>query len=69
VPDIIFDVRIEILTLTNLYLDLHEGILECDIPTCTWPLPSFCISGLHEAKYIFDVRPLVSLYKEKKSNL
>ena len=33
-PDIIFDMRIEILTLINLQLDIHEGILEYDI--CTW---------------------------------
>ena len=26
VPDIIFGVRIEILTLKNLYLDIHDGI-------------------------------------------
>ena len=36
VPDIIFIVRIEILTLTNLYLDIHEGIPECDLPISTW---------------------------------
>ena len=27
VPDIIFDIRIEILTLTNLYLDIYEDLL------------------------------------------
>ena len=34
-PDIIFDMRIEILALTNLHLDIHEGISEFDlcIPT------------------------------------
>ena len=35
-PDIIFDVRIEILTLKNLQLDMHEGILEFDLHICTW---------------------------------
>ena len=34
--DINFDVRIEILTLTNLQLDIHEGILEFDLHICTW---------------------------------
>ena len=43
-PDIIFDVRIEILTLTTLYLDIHEDIPECDLPTWTWPLPASRIS-------------------------
>ena len=32
VPNIIFDIKNEILTLTNLYLD----ILQCDIFICTW---------------------------------
>ena len=36
VPDIIVDVRIEILTLKNLQLDIHEGILEYDLCICTW---------------------------------
>ena len=35
-PDIIFGVRIEILTLRNLYLDMHEGILVFDLHICTW---------------------------------
>ena len=26
-PDIIFEMRIEMLTLTNLYFDMHEGML------------------------------------------
>ena len=34
--EIIFGVRIEILTLTNLQLDIHEGKLEYDICICTW---------------------------------
>ena len=36
-PDIIFDARIEILTLTNLLLDIHDGILGDDLYICTWP--------------------------------
>ena len=31
------DVRIEILIIENIYLDIHEGILECDLYTCIWP--------------------------------
>ena len=34
--DIIFDVRIEILALTNIHWDIHNGILECDLHICTW---------------------------------
>ena len=58
-PDIIFDVRIEILTPKNLLLDMHEGILECDLSICTWLLPASRISlqwppgGQNN---IFDVR-------------
>ena len=33
-PNIIFDIRIEILTLTNLYLDIHEGLTKCYLPSC-----------------------------------
>ena len=36
VPGIIFDLRNEILTLTNLYLDIHEGIPKCYLTICTW---------------------------------
>ena len=44
--DIIFDIRIEILALTNLHLDIHEGILEIDLYICTcWP-PGSASSGL-----------------------
>ena len=35
-PDIIFDMRIEILALTNLHLDIHEGISEFDLYICIW---------------------------------
>jgi hypothetical protein len=34
-PDIIFDERIEILTITILHLDMHKGIIEFDL-ICTW---------------------------------
>ena len=34
--NIIFDVKIEILTLTNLYLDIFEGIPKYNLPICTW---------------------------------
>ena len=36
-PDIIFDARIEILTLINLLLDIHDGILGDDLYIWTWP--------------------------------
>jgi hypothetical protein len=36
VPDINFDVRIEILTLTILYLDIPDGIPKCYFSICTW---------------------------------
>ena len=39
-PDIIFEMRIEILTLTNLHLDIHEGILEFDLYICIWSASS-----------------------------
>ena len=35
-PDIIFDDRIKILALTNLHLEIHEGILEFNLLICTW---------------------------------
>ena len=35
-PEIIFDLRIEILALKKLYLDVHEDILEFDLHNCTW---------------------------------
>ena len=45
-PDIIFDERIKILTLTHLHLDIHEGILEFEfISVPGWP-PGSASSGL-----------------------
>jgi hypothetical protein len=45
-PDISFDVRNEILTLINLQLDIHEGILEYDnVSVPGWP-PGSASSGL-----------------------
>ena len=46
-PDITFYERIEILTLNNLFLDIHEGILEFDLHICTRPASS----GLQVALY------------------
>ena len=34
-PEIIFDVRNEILTLRNLQLDINEGISEFDLHICS----------------------------------
>jgi hypothetical protein len=34
-PDIIFDERNEILTITILHLDMHKGIIEFDHQICT----------------------------------
>ena len=49
VQDIIFDVRIEILALTSIHLDIHNGLLECEFYTCTWPASN----GLQVARYHF----------------
>ena len=51
--DIIFDMRIEILALTNLHLDIHEGILEIDLYICTWRPPG---SASRKSDIIFDMR-------------
>ena len=53
--DIIFDVQIETLALTNLHLEIHKGILEFDLHICTW----LASNGLQVARYI--------LIKELKS--
>ena len=39
-PNIIFEMRIEILNLTNLHLHMHEGILECYLYNSTWSASS-----------------------------
>ena len=49
--DIISDVKIEIIIIENLYLDIYEGILECDLYTCIWPASRI---SLLVAKYFFD---------------
>ena len=53
-----FDVRIEIQTLTNLYLDIHEGIPKYDLPLCTWPT-STASSGIQVPDIIFDLWILI----------
>ena len=55
VPDIIFDVRIEFLTLTNLYLDIHEGKPKCDLSICTWLASRISLQRPPSARYFFDV--------------
>ena len=63
--------RIEILALTNLHLDIHEieGILEIDLYICTWRPPESASSGLHEVRFIFDIRieilALINLHEGK----
>ena len=54
--DTIFDEIYEILTLTNLYCDINEGILEFDLHICTgWP-PRSGSSSLQVSNIIFDVQ-------------
>ena len=55
-PDIIFDIRIEILALTNLYLNICEGIPECDLTTCTWLASRISLHWPQLPDIIFDVR-------------
>ena len=42
-PDIIFDARIEILTLTNLPLDIYKRILKGDLYIYTWQASRICL--------------------------
>ena len=51
VSDIIFDVKIEIIIIENLYLDIYEGILEVDLYTCIWSASRI---SLLVAKYFFS---------------
>ena len=44
------------MALTNLHLDIHEGILEIDLYICTWKPPGLTSSGLQEVRYYFDMR-------------
>ena len=62
-PDIIFDVRIGILTLKNLHLDIHEGILQFDLPIVPGRPPGSIAGELQEPSgkiklpnIIFNVR-------------
>ena len=48
-PDIIFDMRIKILALTNLHLYIHEVILKFDLYICIW-------SASRWLNIIFDMR-------------
>ena len=67
-PDIIFDVRIEILTIKNIHLDIHEGILECDFHICTWPASRISLQRpLLWSDIIFDMR--IEILTLKNTNL
>ena len=56
VPDIIFEIRIEMLDLTSLYLDIPEVILrETSKSVNNWP-PRSAPSSLQEPDIIFDIR-------------
>ena len=55
-PDIIFYMRIEILALTNLHLDINEGILELDLYICTWRPPWSAFNSFSWPNIIFIVR-------------
>ena len=59
-PDIIFEMRIEILTLTNLHLDMNEGILECYLYICTWPASSISLQRSPRGKILFLIWELIS---------
>ena len=55
-----FNVRIEILIIENLYLDIHEVILECDLYTCIWPASKI---SLQVPKYFFDISMYIIFLK------
>ena len=62
-PDIIFYVRIGILTLKNLHLDIHEGTLQFDLPIVPGRPPGSIAGELQEPSgkiklpnIIFNVR-------------
>ena len=73
VPDIIFDIRIEILALTNLYLNICEGIPECDLTTCTWLASRFSLNWPQLPDIIFDGRieilTIKNLYLDKHKDI
>ena len=54
-PDTISDIRIEIFALTNLHLDIHEGILEFDLYICIWSASRI---SLQVASYYFYIEIL-----------
>ena len=50
---IIFDVKLEILTPTYLYLDIREGIPKCDLPICNWLAFRISLQRPPNARYYF----------------
>jgi hypothetical protein len=60
VPEMIFDVKIEILDLKNLYLDIHKDKSEFDLHICTWPASRISLQRSPRGQIIF-------LNKELKS--
>jgi hypothetical protein len=56
VPEIIFDVRIEILTLKYLYLDIHEDISEFDLHICTWPVSRISLQWRPRGQILFWIK-------------
>ena len=62
-PNIIFDIWIEILTLTNLHLDMHEGISIIYLFSIHF-LSNFCLFSLYFQSifYLFSIHFLFIFY-------
>ena len=51
-----FNVIIDILTITNLYIGIKEGIPKCDLPKCTWLASRISLKRPQVPNIIFIVR-------------
>ena len=44
------------LIITNLYLDIHEGITKCDLKICTWLASRIILQRPPGTRHYFDIR-------------
>ena len=57
-----------ILILTNLYLDIHEGLTKCDLKICTWLASRISLQRPPGTRHYFDIRiEILTLIKNKNS--
>ena len=55
------------LIITNLYLDIHEGINKCDLKICNWLASRISLQRPPGTRHYFDIRIEILTLRKNKS--